>query len=121
MPNQQVISGIEVSTATPKVAAKQMAASIAEFNKRVPCKSWKIQGRAHTTLLALCQASPTVISMLEDHYSTVRHSEGALTIDQLGYCDWVVGSSRIPDGMIDAPTMWKIIMDVTASAMEEFA
>jgi len=98
-----------------------MSNSIAEYNKRVTQRTWIIQGRNYTTLMALCQATPTIIAMLENHYSTVRHSEGALTLEQLSYCDWVVGSSRIPDGMIVAPTMWKMIMDVTSAAMEELA
>ena len=117
----QASSGIDISSVTPKVAAKYMTNSIAEYNKRMPQRTWKIQGRNHTTLMALCQATPVVISMLEHHYSTVRHSEGALTLEQLGYCDWVVGSSRIPEGVMDAPALWKSIMNVTADAMEEFA
>jgi hypothetical protein len=71
--------------------------------------------------MTLCQATPTVIQMLEDHYSTVRHTEGALTLDQLGYCDWGVGTSRIPEGITNAPPIWKMIMDVKAEAIEEFA
>jgi hypothetical protein len=117
----QATSGIDVSTATPKVASKHMAVSIAEYNRRMTCRSWKIQGRNHTTLMALCQATPTIIAMLEDHYSTARHSEGALSLEQLGCCDWVVGSSRIPEDILDAPTMWKTIMEVSTVAMEEFA
>jgi len=117
----QASTGIDVSTATPKIAAKHMSNSIAEQHKRTTHRTWKIQGRNYTTLMALCQATPTIISMLEDHYSTVRHSEGALTLEQLGYCDWAVGSSRLPDGMSDAPNVWKMIMDVTSTAMEEFA
>ena len=117
----QASSGIDVSTAAPKLAAKYMANSIAEYNKRTTHRAWKIQGRTHTTLMALCQTTPKVISMLESHYSTVRHSEGALTLDQLGYCDWALGSSRIPDGIADVPTMWKMMMDVTPASMEEFA
>jgi hypothetical protein len=98
-----------------------MAASIKKYNLAVRINSWKIQGRNQTTLLSLCQATPTVIQMLEDHYSTVRHMEGALTLDQLGYCDWGVGASRIPEGITNAPPIWKIIMDVKAEAIEEFA
>ena len=117
----QATSGIDVSTATPKVASKHMAVSIMEYNKRMTCRSWKIQGRNHTTLMALCQATPTIIAMLEDHYSTARHSEGALSLEQLGCCEWVVGSSPIPDGMLEVPTMWKTVMEVSALSMEEFA
>ena len=98
-----------------------MTNSIKAYNSKVSNKSWKIQGRNHSILLSLSQASDRVIRLLEDHYSTTRHSEGALTMDQLSYCEWGVGSSRIPEGQINTPTMWKMIMTVTAGAIEEFA
>ena len=110
-----------LSPATTKVAHQQMTNSIKAYNSKVSNKSWKIQGRNHSILLSLSQASDRVIRLLEDHYSTTRHSEGALTMDQLSYCEWGVGSSRIPDGQINTPTMWKMIMTVTAGAIEEFA
>lgn len=96
-----------------------MTDSIKEYNSRV-CKAWRIQGRNYTTLVALRQATPTVITMLEDHYSTVRHTEGALTLEQLGYCDWSVGVSRIPPGLPNVPPMWTEIMSVSSQAIEEF-
>lgn len=59
--------------------------------------------------------------MLEDHYSSLRHTEGALSLDQLGYCDWAVGHSRIPDVLLDrAPPLWTEIMKVSPAVLEEF-
>ena len=73
-----------------------------------------------TILVALCQAAPSVISMLEDHYSAVRHTDGALTLEQLDYCNWSV-VSRIPCERIFAPMVWKVIMCVSPEAIAEFA
>ena len=98
----------------------QLRNTILEYNSRMPDKTWILQGRTETTLVALCQAAPTVISMLEDHYSAVRHTDGALTLELLGYCNWSV-VSRIPCGRIFAPMVWKIIMCVSPEAIEEFA
>ncbi len=102
-------------------AARQMSDSIASYNSKVPRKAWRIQGRSQTALIALCQATPAALSMLEDHYSAVCHTEGALAFDQLGYCDLSVGTSRIPNDMPAAPPIWKKIMEVSPEAVEEFA
>ena len=113
---------LSLSAATTKVAHQQMTNSIKAYNSKVSNKSWKIQGRNHSILLSLSQASDRVIRLLEDHYSTTRHSEGALTMDQLSYCEWGSAPPGFhPEGQINTPTMWKMIMTVTAGAIEEFA
>lgn len=101
-------------------AAKQMNNSILEYNDRVRNAAWRIQRRTQTVLVALCEATPTTISLLEDHYSTIRHTDGALTLEQLGFCDLTAGISRIPNGMLDVPPIWKMIMHVSPNAIEEF-
>lgn len=120
-PDQQVNTGIDLSTASVKVASKHMTSVMSEYNSRVPNNQWKIQGRNQTMMIALCHAPPAIISMLEDHYSTFRHTEGALTLDQLSFCEWRVGTSRIPEGVLNASPMWTMIMCVSSLAMEEFA
>lgn len=109
--------GVDATTVADSISAYNSWVSEADYGD----ESWRIQRRDQATLVALCQATPRVISMLEAHYSTVRHTEAALTLDQFGYCDWSVGASRIPDGLVNAPPMWQMIMCVSPDAVEEFA
>ena len=115
----QATSGVGGSpSGITKAVAKDINTCILDYNERVPHADWRIQRQHQTVLTALCEATPSTISLLEDHYSTVCHTEGALTLEQLG--ELSVGISRIPNGMINVPPLWKIIMDVSPEAIEEF-
>ena len=100
--------------------AKQMNKSILEYNDRVPHAAWSIQVQKQTVLIALYEATPTTISLLEDHYSSVCHMDGALITEQLGFCNFWVGISRIPNDRLGVPAIWKTIMNVSPEAIEEF-
>jgi hypothetical protein len=119
---RQAMPGVDAIVVGPTtVAAKcHMYKSISEYNAWVTHATSRIDGKHQTVLIALCEATPTTISLLEDHYSTVRHTEGALTLEQLGYCDLSVGISRIPNVKLNVPAIWKAIMNVSLEVIEEF-